>query len=308
MNQHISVLLNETIDNLNIKKDGVYVDMTLGLGGHSSTILKEISGGHLFSFDKDIEAIKIAEDRLSKINNNYTIIKSDFVNIKEKLNEIGITSVDGIIFDLGVSSLQLDTDYRGFSYHNDALLDMRMDISKPLTAAVVVNTYTMDDLATIFFKYGEEKYSRSIAKNIVKYRETKSITTTLELVEIIKSSMPHKAMINKHPARKVFQALRIEVNDELTVFEKALMDSLELINSGGRICVITFHSLEDKICKYIFNEKTKLSKELQKLPVVPEHLLPKYKLITNKGVRPSDEEIDMNKRSRSATLRVIEKI
>ena len=303
MDKHISVLLNECIENLNLKDNSVIVDCTLGYGGHSSEILKRINKGYLFAFDQDSDAILFSRERLSKIGPNFEIINSNFVNIKEELNKRNIESVDGILYDLGVSSPQLDEGNRGFSFHQDARLDMRMDKSNTLDAYKVINEYSYEELVNIFYKYGEEKYASSIAKGIIKSRP---ITTTLELVEVIKNNVPEKYKREKHPARKVFQAIRIEVNDELNVFEKSLKDSLELLNVGGRICVITFHSLEDKICKEVFNGVSKIDDSLKKLPIIPEEYLPKYKVI--KTVEPSKNEIEQNSRSRSAKLRIIERI
>ena len=233
-NKHISVLLNECIENLNLKDDSVIVDCTLGYAGHSSEILKRINKGFLFAFDQDNEAILSSTERLNKIGNNYEIIKSNFVNIASELNKRNISKVDGILYDLGVSSPQLDEGIRGFSFHQDARLDMRMNQDNDLDAFKVVNTYSYEDLVNIFYKYGEEKYASSIARGIINSRP---INTTLELVEIIKNNVPEKYKREKHPARKVFQAIRIEVNDELNVFEKSLKDALELLNIGGRICV-----------------------------------------------------------------------
>lgn len=300
---HKSVLLNECIQHLNIKSNSIIVDCTLGYGGHSSEILKRIPNGHLYSFDQDTEAIKYSSELLSKISSNYTIINSNFVNIKDELNKIGISKVDGILYDLGVSSPQLDRDYRGFSFHQDAKLDMRMDQNQDFSAYNVVNEYSSVMLADILFKYGEEKYARQIAKKIV---ENRPINTTLELVEVIKEAVPMKYKINHHPARKTFQAIRIEVNNELEVFEKSLKDALELLDVGGRICVITFHSLEDRICKEVFKSVSTVKKELQSLPVIPDEYLPKYKVV--KVLSPNEEEVSLNKRARSAKLRVIERI
>ena len=249
---HVSVLLEEAIQCLNLKDDGIYVDCTLGYAGHSSEILKRVRRGCLFAFDQDSDAIKYSREKLSKIGDNFTIIYSNFVNIKEELLKRDVTKVDGILFDLGVSSVQLDEADRGFSYHQDAHLDMRMDRNQKLSAYEVVNNYEETKLRDIFFKYGEEKYSSSIARAIVKYRESKKIETTLELVEIIKSAMPMKAKRDKHPARKVFQAIRIEVNHELDILNKAIRDSLSLLDINGRLAIITFHSLEDRIVKNIF--------------------------------------------------------
>ena len=306
MNKHYSVLLNESIENLNIKEDGIYVDCTLGYAGHSSQILKRITRGCLFAFDQDGEAINYSKEILGQINDNYEIIKSNFVNIKSELNKRNITEVDGILFDLGVSSPQLDETERGFSFHKDAKLDMRMNQDQELSAYEVVNNYSESELTKIFYEYGEEKFSKKIASGIVKAREEKKIETTLELVEIIKSNVPEKYRREHHPARKVFQAIRIEVNDELNVFEKALNDSIDLLKTGGRLCVITFHSLEDRICKNTFKKLSEVDKVYKGLPFIPEEYRPKIKLIGK--YKPSKKELDENNRSRSAILRVIEKL
>lgn len=303
---HKSVLLNETIDNLNIIEDGVYVDATLGFGGHSGLILEKIKRGFLFAFDQDDMAIEYSEKKLKEKGNNFEIIKSNFVFMKEELNKRNITKVDGIIFDLGVSSPQLDEGDRGFSFHKDARLDMRMDTSKKLSAYEVVNEYSYEDLVRILRDYGEEKYASSIAKNIVNVRNNKKIETTLELVDIIKKSVPYSYSNDKHPARKTFQAIRIEVNNELEVLKIALESALDLIKVGGRVCVITFHSLEDRLVKETFNKYSKVDSNLSKLPFIPEEYKPKYKLVCN--ISPSKEEIEENNRSRSARLRVIERI
>ena len=303
---HKSVLLEECIENLNLKDSSIIVDCTLGYAGHSSEILKRIPNGFLYAFDQDEDAIKSSRNRLNEINSNYEIIKSNFVNLKEELNNRNITKVDGILFDLGVSSPQLDEAERGFSFHQDAILDMRMDKSNPISAKEIVNEYDFNNLTRIFREYGEEKYASSIAKGIINARSEKQIETTLELVEIIKNSVPIKYRRDHHPARKVFQAIRIEVNDELNVFTKAIRQALDLIDVGGRVCVITFHSLEDKICKNVFNEVSKVDKSLSKLPIIPLEYQPKYKIINN--ISPSKKELEDNNRSRSARLRVIEKI
>ena len=305
---HESVLLKETIESLNLKDDSVVVDMTLGFAGHSSQILKRIKNGYLFAFDQDEEALAYSKDKLSTIASNFQIIDSNFVYAKDKLKELGVDKVDGILYDLGVSSPQLDEDYRGFSYRFDAPLDMRMDKDNKLTAKIVVNTYSYENLKKIFKDYGESKFSSSIAKNIVKYRETKEIETTLELVDIIKDSVPYKERIKKHPAKQIFQALRIEVNKELEVLEKSLNDSLSILNVGGRIAVITFHSLEDRIVKKKFNEITEIDPLSKGLPNIPLDKLPDFKLITKKGIKASEEELLHNNRAHSATLRVIERI
>lgn len=301
---HESVLLTESIDYLNLNKSSIIVDCTLGYGGHSSNILKQIPTGFLYAFDQDSAAIQKANQSLKNISDNYEIINTNFVNLKKEINK-RIDKVDGILFDLGVSSPQLDEAERGFSFHKDAKLDMRMNQNQKLTAYEVVNNYDLDKLIHIFKTYGEEKYAQSIAKGIVNERKIKPIETTLQLAEIIKQNVPEKYRRNNHPARKVFQAIRIEVNDELNVFEKALKDALDLIKVGGRVCVITFHSLEDRICKQIFKEASNIPKELQNLPVIPDEYKPKYKIITN--LKPSEKEIENNKRARSARLRVIER-
>lgn len=303
---HKSVLLNEVIANMNIKEDGIYVDATLGFGGHSSSILKEIKKGFLFAFDQDEEAISNSYERLSKSYDNFLIIKDNFVNMRKRLMEQNVSCVDGILFDLGVSSPQLDEAYRGFSYHNDARLDMRMDRNNKLSAYEVVNDYDEDDLARIIYNYGEEKYAKSIARNIVKYRKNKDIETTLELVDIIKSSMPYKAMRDTHPAKRTFQAIRIEVNDELNVLKSALEQALDLLKVNGRICVITFHSLEDRIVANTFKRYSEVDSNVANLPYIPEEYLPKFKVVGK--FTPSKEEISENNRARSAKLRVIERI
>lgn len=303
---HVSVLLNESIEYLNLKEDSVIVDCTLGYGGHSSNVLKEIKKGFLFAFDQDEEAIKFSNKRLSEIASNYEIIYSNFVNIKKELEKRNVKDVDGILYDLGVSSPQLDQADRGFSFHNDAVLDMRMDKNQSLSALTVVNEYSLADLIRIFRDYGEEKYASGIAKKIVDYRSNKEIRTTGELVDIIKTGVPEKYRREHHPARKVFQAIRIEVNHELDVFESSLKQALDLIKIGGRICVITFHSLEDRICKNIFKEVSSVPKELAGLPIIPEEYQPRYKVIAN--IAPTNTEIDENIRSRSARLRVIERV
>ena len=293
---HRSVLLEETLKYLNLSETSIIVDCTLGYGGHSSEILKKIKRGFLFAFDQDEDAIKASTLKLKEISNNYEIIKSNFVHLKEELEKRKITKVDGILFDLGVSSPQLDEKERGFSFHQDAKLDMRMDKDNPLSAYEVVNTYPYEKLIDIFFRYGEERYAREIAKGIIKSREKKPIETTLELVEIIKNNVPEKYKREKHPARKVFQAIRIEVNQELEVFEQALRQALDLIKVGGRVCVITFHSLEDRLCKQIFNEVSSINKSLKELPIIPEYYQPKYKII---GSFVPTKKKETNHRARS---------
>ena len=303
---HESVLLKESIDSLNLKEDSIIVDCTLGYGGHSSEILKRIPKGFLYAFDQDIDAINYSRERLSKIGDNFLIIKSNFNNIKEELEKVGVTKVDGILYDLGVSSPQLDQGDRGFSFHQDARLDMRMDKSASLDAYYVVNNYSVSDLTRIFKEYGEEKFAFPIAKKIDSERKNKNIETTLELVDVIKSAVPFKYQREHHPARKVFQAIRIEVNHELDVFNHSLRNALTLLNVNGRICVITFHSLEDKICKNIYNEVSKLDDAMLDLPVIPDSYLKDFKVI--KTFKPSNLELEKNNRSRSSKLRVIEKI
>lgn len=308
MMKHISVLLNESISSLNLKENSIVVDATLGYGGHSSNILERIDKGYLFAFDQDSEAIRYSTDRLKNIGTNFTIIKSNFVNMKSELEKLGIEKVDAVLFDLGVSSPQLDDKTRGFSFHEDAKLDMRMNKEQKLSAYEVVNEYSEKELANIFFKYGEDKFSKSVARKIVEYRKTKRIETTLELVEVIKSAIPMKYRINKHPARQIFQAIRIEVNHELDVIEPSLQQATSLLNVGGRVAVITFHSLEDRIVKNYFKKITEIDDKVKGIPNIPDNYLPDYKLITNKAITPTKEEIEENPRSRSSKLRVVERI
>lgn len=303
---HKSVLLNESIEGLNIRDGLIYVDCTLGYAGHSGKILKKNKKGWLYAFDQDEEAIEYSNKKLNSIGSNFEIIHSNFVNLKKELNKRGIEKVDGILFDLGVSSPQLDNKERGFSYHNDARLDMRMDKDNPISAYEIVNNYKESELITIFYRYGEEKYSKSIARKIVEYRKTKPIETTLELVQIIKTGVPEKYKRETHPAKRVFQAIRIEVNKELEVFESALKDAIDMLNVNGRICVITFHSLEDKICKEIFKKESEINKVFKNLPNIPYEYMPKLKIIGK--YTPTNLELGENNRSRSATLRVAEKI
>ena len=306
--KHISVLLTESISSLNLKEDSIVVDATLGYGGHSSNILMRINKGYLFAFDQDSEAIRHSTDRLNEIGTNFTIIKSNFVKMKDELEKLGVEKVDAVLFDLGVSSPQLDDADRGFSYHNDARLDMRMDKEAKLSAYEVVNNYSKEELASIFKKYGEDKFAKIIAKKIVEYRESKPIETTLELVEIIKSAVPIKFRLDKHPARQIFQAIRIEVNHELDVIEPALSQALSLLNVGGRCAVITFHSLEDRIVKNYFKKMSEVDSKVKGMPNIPSSYLPDFRLVENKAIIPSDEEILNNPRARSSKLRVIERI
>ena len=308
MEKHISVLLNETISSLNLNENSIIVDATLGYGGHSSNILERIDKGYLFAFDQDSEAIRHSTDRLREVGTNFTIVKSNFVHMKDELLKLGVTQVDGVLFDLGVSSPQLDEDTRGFSYHQDAKLDMRMDQEQSFSAYDVVNYYSKEKLADIFFRYGEDKFSNNIAKKIVEARSVKPIETTLELVEIIKSAVPMKFRIEKHPARQIFQAIRIEVNHELDVIEPALEQALQLLKVGGRVCVITFHSLEDRIVKNYFKKMTEIDPKIKGMPNIPLDYLPDFQLVGKGAIAPSPEELEINPRSRSAKLRVIERI
>lgn len=302
---HYSVLLKESTDGLNIKSNGIYIDATLGYGGHSEAILKKLTDGYLIAFDSDQEAIDYSRDRLSKISNNFKLIHSNFENMKSELNELGITKVDGIVFDLGFSSPQIDDESRGFSFQKDARLDMRMNKEQKLSAYEVVNNYKVEELTDIFYRYAEEKYSKAIAKRIV---DGRPINTTLELVDAILSSVPTKYANTRHPERVIFQAIRIEVNRELKVLESVLPDAIELLNEGGRISVITFHSLEDRIVKQTFKCNSEVNDLVKGLPVIPEGYKPKLKLINRKPILPSEEEIKENSRSKSAKLRIVERI
>lgn len=310
--EHVTVLLNEAVDNLNIKADGIYVDCTLGGGGHSRKILEKLGDqGHLYAFDQDQTALEYNQVNLKKWldEGKLTLIKSNFQNLKQQLEKLGITQVDGILYDLGVSSPQFDVAERGFSYRYDALLDMRMDQNQPLTAKQIVNEWSYSDLVRIFTRYGEEKFAKSIARRIEEKRKSEEIRTTSQLVELIKAGIPAKARrTGGHPAKKVFQALRIAVNDELGVLEASLAQALELLSSGGRISVITFQSLEDRLVKTMFKEKTSLPDLPRGLPVIPAELQVKYRLVNKKPILPSQAELDFNHRAHSAKLRVIAKI
>ena len=310
--EHVTVLLNEAVDNLNIKADGIYVDCTLGGGGHSRKILEKLGDqGHLYAFDQDQTALEYNQVNLKKWldERKLTLIKSNFQNLKQQLEKLGITQVDGILYDLGVSSPQFDVAERGFSSRYDALLDMRMDQNQPLTAKQIVNEWSYSDLVRIFTRYGEEKFAKSIARRIEEKRKSEEIRTTSQLVELIKAGIPAKARrTGGHPAKKVFQALRIAVNDELGVLEASLAQALELLSSGGRISVITFQSLEDRLVKTMFKEKTSLPDLPRGLPVIPAELQVKYRLVNKKPILPSQAELDFNHRAHSAKLRVIAKI
>ena len=308
---HVTVLLHETIDMLDVKPDGVYVDATLGGAGHSEYLLGKLSeSGHLYAFDQDQHAIENAKTRLSPFieRGMVTFIKGNFRQLKERLNELGVIEIDGICYDLGVSSPQLDERERGFSYKIDAPLDMRMNQEASLTAYEVVNSYDYHDLVRIFFKYGEDKFSKQIARKIEQTRDIKPIETTTELAEIIKSAKPAKELKKKgHPAKQIFQAIRIEVNDELGAADESIQQAMDLLAIGGRISVITFHSLEDRLTKQLFKEASTV--EVPKgLPFIPDELKPKMELVNRKPILPSQEELEENNRSHSAKLRVAQKI
>jgi len=310
MSKHVPVLLNETIEGLNIKPDGIYVDLTLGRGGHSKEILKRLTTGRLISFDKDETAIKESKQNLADFNEKFTGIHDDFRNFRKDLDELKIDKIDGIMADLGVSSPQFDDVSRGFSYKEDARLDMRMDQRQKFSAFELVNTYSLNDLTRVFREYGEDKFSYQIARKIVEKRKEKPIETTSELVEIIKASKPQKELMKKgHPAKQIFQAIRIEVNDELGALKDALKDALASLKIGGRACFITFHSLEDRLVKNAFNEVSKVEGSRHNVFALPtEKDLPDFKLINNKVIIASDEEIENNPRSKSAKLRIVERV
>jgi 16S rRNA (cytosine1402-N4)-methyltransferase len=308
--QHTTVLLKEAVDGLHIKPDGIYVDCTLGGGGHSEYLLSQLSeDGRLFAFDQDDMAIEYAKKRLARYEKQVTFIRRNFRFLKEELAARGIDKVDGILFDLGVSSPQLDTPERGFSYHHDAPLDMRMNREQSLTAYDIVNHWPYEELVHIFFHYGEEKFSKQVARKIEEVRKEKRIETTGELVDIIKEAIPAPARRSGgHPAKRIFQAIRIAVNDELQAFKEAITQAIDLLKSGGRVSVITFHSLEDRICKVAFKEASQGSQLPPGLPLIPDQYRPTLKIITKKPIVPSKEEIEHNHRARSAKLRIAEKL
>ncbi|WP_182199064.1 16S rRNA (cytosine(1402)-N(4))-methyltransferase RsmH [Paraliobacillus salinarum] len=310
MFDHISVLQRETIEYLNVRPDGIYVDGTLGGGGHSEAILKNLDkNGMLIAFDQDEHALKAAKERLAPYGEKVKFIHSNFRFLKEKLEEEGIEQVDGLLFDLGVSSPQLDHVERGFSYQHDAQLDMRMDQSQETSAFEVVNEWPYEALVRIFFQYGEEKFSKQIARKIEAKRMEKSINTTFELVDIIKEGIPAAARRKGgHPAKRVFQAIRIAVNDELKAFYDVLHQSAKVVNVGGRIAVITFHSLEDRMCKQAFKKWSTALPVPKNIPIIPEDSQAPFKLITRKPIVADEEELDTNRRARSAKLRVVEKV
>ncbi len=307
MMKHYSVLKEEAINALNIQDDGIYVDATLGYAGDSIEILKRIKRGKLFAFDRDEDAITYSKQVLKKIGNNFEIIHSDFVHIEEKLAEFGINKVDGILFDLGVSSPQLDEN-RGFSFMRDEELDMRMDKSEKVTAKDIVNEYSYEELKNIFFKYGEEKRSPFIAKKIVEKRKEQKITRTKELCNIILEAVGAKYFYNSHPERNIFQAIRIAVNQELNDLEEVLPKAIDLLKPNGRLVVITFHSLEDRIVKQTFKKFSEIDKVVSGLPNIPLEYQPKIKLVNKKPILPSDKELSENTRSASAKLRIAERI
>ena len=306
---HYSVLLNETIDNLNIKPDGIYVDGTLGGGGHSYEIARRLTTGHLYGFDQDTDALAAAGERLKEFGDKVTRIHSNYEFMKEKLQEQGVTKVDGIMLDLGVSSFQLDEADRGFTYRvDDAPLDMRMDKDNPMTAADIVNTYSAEDLTRVLFTYGEEKFSKQIVRNIIKERENAPILTAGQLNKIIAESIPKKAQVGQgHPSKRTYQALRIELNRELTVLEDHIDDMIDLLNPDGRLCIITFHSLEDRITKVAFKRNEDPCTCPKDFPVCVCGKKSKGKVVTRKPILPSEKELEENSRSKSAKLRVFER-
>ncbi|WP_099222357.1 16S rRNA (cytosine(1402)-N(4))-methyltransferase RsmH [Listeria costaricensis] len=309
MFNHETVLLHETVDMLEIDPNGIYVDCTLGGAGHTRYLIEKLDKGHVFAFDQDITAIQNAENVLQDVREKVTFIKANFRELKTELEKQGVTQVNGILYDLGVSSPQLDVTERGFSYHHDAPLDMRMDQSQPLSAREVINEWDYNDLVKIFFRYGEEKFSKQIAREIERRRAVRPIETTGELVDIIKTAIPAPARRKGgHPAKRIFQAVRIAVNDELGAVEASLKDALSLLKSGGRISVITFHSLEDRITKQMFKEVTSTRDLPPGLPMIPDEYQPEFKLVTRKPILPSEAELAQNNRARSAKLRVIEKL
>ena len=310
MTKHIPVLLNETIEGLNVKPDGIYVDLTLGRGGHSKEVLKRLTTGRLIAFDKDESAIEESKQNLADFSEKFTGIHDDFRNFRKDLDELKIGKIDGIMADLGVSSPQFDDVSRGFSYKDDARLDMRMDRRQKFSAYELVNTYSLNDLTRVFREYGEDKFSYQIAKKIVEIRAKNPVETTSQLVEIIKSCKPQKELMKKgHPAKQIFQAIRIEVNDELGALKIALHDALTSLKVGGRACFITFHSLEDRMVKNAFNEVSKVEGTRHNVFALPtEKDLPDFKLVNNKVIIANDSELENNPRSKSAKLRIIERV
>lgn len=310
--KHVTVLLNEAVAGLNVQSTGTYVDATLGGGGHTQAILKQLAGGHLYSFDQDQTAIKYNQQHLKSAIDagKLTLIDDNFRNLGDELTAHGISGIDGVLYDLGVSSPQFDDAKRGFSYQHDAPLDMRMNQEQSLSAMEVVNEWPYERLVKILYRYGEERFAKQIARKIEQRRRPKPIRTTFELVDVIKEAIPAAARRHGgHPAKKSFQAIRIAVNDELGALEESLEQALALLNVGGRISVITFQSLEDRLVKTMFREKTSLSADLpQGLPVIPAGMEPTFKLINKKPITASKEELANNHRAHSAKLRIIEKI
>ncbi|NMB04245.1 MAG: 16S rRNA (cytosine(1402)-N(4))-methyltransferase RsmH [Tissierellia bacterium] len=303
--KHISVLLNETIEQLRVKPDGIYFDGTLGGAGHSANILKQLDDGLLIAMDRDEAALRASKDRLRDIGGNFVLAKGNFINVDLLLGELNVSHLDGALLDLGVSSHQLDTEERGFSYHYDAPLDMRMDQDQKLDARTIVNTYSHEDLTTILFQYGEERWAKRIAEVMIEHRP---IETTFQLVDVIKRAVPAGARDTKHPARRTFQALRIAVNQELENLALSLDKLIEVLAPGGRLAVITFHSLEDRIVKNAFRKYENPCTCPEEIPICVCGLKPVGKIITRKPIIPSMKELEFNPRSRSAKLRVIEKI
>lgn len=307
--KHDTVMLHETVDMLEVKPDGIYVDATLGGAGHSEYLLSKLTTGHLYAFDQDDTAHENAKVRLKAAlaENKVTLIKSNFRYLRSSLADLGVTKIDGILYDLGVSSPQFDDSQRGFSYKKEARLDMRMDQSQALSAYEVVNDYTYEDLVRIFYRYGEEKFSKQIARKIEQARKLQPIEMTTELADIIKSALPQKELKKKgHPAKRIFQAIRIEVNDELGAAEESIEEAIDLLNISGRISVITFHSLEDRLTKTIFKEYSTVDVP-KGLPMIPKDMEAKLKLVNRKPVLASEEELAFNNRAHSAKLRVAEK-
>lgn len=310
MFDHFSVLKKEAVEGLQIQPDGTYVDCTLGGGGHSEAICEQLSAnGRLIAFDQDEMALKAAKERLEPHKNKITFVHANFSELELQLEKLGIEYVDGILFDLGVSSPQLDVKERGFSYQNDAPLDMRMNQQETFSAYQIINEWPYEKLVKIFFKYGEEKFSKQIARKIEARREEKPIDTTFELVDIIKDAIPAPARRKGgHPAKRVFQAIRIAVNDELAVFSNVLDQAARSVAINGRIAVITFHSLEDRICKQAFKKWSSNPPIPKNIPVIPEEKKPPFKLVTRKPIVPDESELEDNRRSRSAKLRIVEKV
>ena len=308
--KHISVLLEETVDGLNVRPDGIYVDATLGGGGHAYEVCSRLDDkGRFIGIDQDADAIEAAGKRLEGFGEKVTIIRSNYRDMKPQLHNLGIDKVDGIILDLGVSSYQLDTADRGFSYRVDAPLDMRMDQRQKMTARDIVNGYSESELYRVIRDYGEDKFAKNIAKHIAAEREKAPIETTEQLNEIIRHAIPMKIRkASGHPSKRTFQAIRIELNHELDVLKDSLDDMIDMLNPGGRLCIITFHSLEDRIVKHKFNKVCEVDPLVKGLPNIPEDKLPDFRLVTKKGIKASSLELQDNNRSHSAVLRVIERI